>query len=69
MTGHAKHFFAYSNAWNAVDRDVIENGFECAFRPVEIDTGPVQVLGDDGDVEEDEGIQFVDIEQDELELN
>ena len=57
-----------SNAWNAVDREVIENGFECAFRPVEIDAGPVQVLGDDEDVEENEGLQFVDIEQDELDL-
>lgn len=51
------------DAWEAVNQQVVENGFEASFRPRQIDAGP---LADIDEEEEQPGVEFVDVVEEEI---
>lgn len=52
-----------NNAWEAVNPQVIQNGFEAAFRPGHVDAGPQPVIDENA---ADDGIDFLDLLEDEV---
>ena len=54
------------DAWAAVPAQVVENGFDVAFLGVApIDAGPLEEL----DQEQEEGLEFVEIDRGDIEMD